>query len=111
MDPGSLLATTHDAGGLKIKLRLARPSDGLRVRAFLERERPSLAESAARFTFYDPRERLVLAATAPVDGVEKIVGLLDMGDGPPLVLAPDPEVGELLGGAATALARRVRHAA
>ena len=111
MDPGSLLATTHSAGGLKIKLRLARPSDGLRVRAFLERERPSLAESAARFTFYDPRERIVLAATAPVDGIEKIVGLVDVGGGAPLVLAGDPGVADLLGAAATALAHRVRNAA
>ena len=111
MDPGSLLATTHSAGGLKVKLRLARPSDGLRVRALLERERPSLAESAARFTFYDPRERLVLAATAPVDGIEKIVGLADVAGGQALVLAEDPEIADLLGAAGTALAQRVRRAA
>ena len=57
MDPGSLLATTHDAGGLKVKLRLARPSDAMRVRAFLERRRPALEADAGRFTFYDPRRR------------------------------------------------------
>ena len=111
MDPGSLLATTHSAGGLKVKLRLARPSDGLGVRKLLERERPCLAESAAQFTFYEPRERLVLAATAPVDGIEKIVGLADVASGPALVLAEDPEIADLLGAAGTALAQRVRRAA
>lgn len=111
MDTGSLLATTHDAGGLRVKLRLARPSDALRVRAFLEQHRPDLAESAKRFTFYDPRERLVLVATAPIDGVEKIVGLVDTGDGRPVVVGSAPKVVELLSAAGASLSARGRNAA
>jgi hypothetical protein len=111
LDPGSMLATTHDAGGLRVKLRLARPSDALRVRAFLERQRPALADSARRFTFYDPRERLVLAATAPIEGVETVVGLVDTGGARPLVLAWNGDLADLLAAAARSLAERVLRAA
>jgi len=116
MHPGALLATTHDAGGLRVKLRMARPSDALRVRGLLERRRPALAGQARRFTFYDPRERVVLAATAPIGGREEIVGLaaLDVGERQPLVVVdehgPSPKVAELLAAAATALGARVRSA-
>jgi hypothetical protein len=108
VDVGSLLATTHDAGGLKVRLRLARPSDALAVRSFLERQRPALAEDVRRFTFFDPRERLVLVAAAPIDGSERVVGLVDAGSGPPLVLAGDPELVKLLTAAGAWLAARVR---
>lgn len=90
-DPGALLATTHTlAGGDRVRLRLARPSDVERVRAFLERLSPATRarrflaptdiddELVRRFTFYDPRERLVVAATLPLDGQEAIVGLADV---------------------------------
>jgi hypothetical protein len=117
-DPGALLATTHDAAGLRVRLRLARPSDALRVGAFLEGHAPDLAGQARRFTFYDPRERLVLAATAPIDGSEQIVGLADLA---PLEArqvrilvddrTPSAAVRDLLARAAVALAARVRRAA
>ena len=80
-DPGALLATTHVAeGGLRVRLRLARPSDGPRVREFLEgisteRVPDSLVR---RFIFGNPRERLVVAATAPLNGGEQLVGLADV---------------------------------
>jgi RimJ/RimL family protein N-acetyltransferase len=91
-DPGALLATAHELDdGSSVRLRLARPSDAPRVRGFLERlspesrrlrflvPMPHVPESIVRhFTFYDPRERRTLAATAPVDGVEEIVGLADV---------------------------------
>jgi GNAT superfamily N-acetyltransferase len=90
-DPGALLATTHVlAGGECVRLRLARPSDVPRVRAFLERLSPASRARrfleptqvddglVRRFTFYDPRERLVVAATALVDGREQVVGLGDV---------------------------------
>jgi acetyltransferase len=91
-DPGALLATTHEAGaGLRVRLRLARPSDALRVRDFLQGlseetrrrrfpdEPDAVPESLVRhFTFQDPRERLVVAATAPRDGGEMMVGLADV---------------------------------
>jgi GNAT superfamily N-acetyltransferase len=91
-DPGTLLATTHAVGGgLRVRLRLTRPADGLLVRAFLERLSPDarhrrffsampvVSETLLhRFTFYDPRRRLVVAATTFVDGAERIVGLADV---------------------------------
>jgi RimJ/RimL family protein N-acetyltransferase len=97
-----MLATLHELdGGLRIGLRLMRPSDAPRVRSFLERLSPdarlkrffaSMPEIDERtvqhFTFYNPRERLVLAATAPVAGVEAIVGLAD-------IALVDTGVGEL----------------
>jgi acetyltransferase len=90
VDPGAMLATTHELeDGSRVRLRLARPTDGPLVSAFLDglsdetRARRFLAatqtnDSVVRhFTFYDPRERMILAATMPVDGVERIVGLGD----------------------------------
>ena len=91
-DPGALLGTTHDLGdGAVVRLRLTRPTDGAEVRALLERlspesrrlrfltPMPEVTDAAVRhFTFYDPRQRLVLAATAPIDGSERIVGLADV---------------------------------
>jgi RimJ/RimL family protein N-acetyltransferase len=91
-DPGALLATTHAVGdGQRVRLRLARPSDEARVRAFLgelspetRRRRfmaamPVIPDALVRhFTFYEPRERLVVAATAPLGGSEQIVGLADV---------------------------------
>jgi GNAT superfamily N-acetyltransferase len=80
-DPGALLATTHEAGGgLRVRLRLARPSDALRVRDFLERVSAAPVHDAQvrRFTFQNPRERLVVAATAPLSGGEEVVGLSDV---------------------------------
>jgi hypothetical protein len=115
---GALLATIHDAGSLRVRLRLARPSDALRVSGFLERHRPDLAGDARRFTLYDPRERIVLAATAPVQGTEKIVGLADLRplDGEPaLVVVAEVEgaetVRDLLADAVRTLGERVRRAA
>jgi RimJ/RimL family protein N-acetyltransferase len=86
-----MLSTTHELDdGSRVRLRLTRPSDALLVRAFLEclsaetRTRrflsptPTVSESVVRhFTFYEPRERLMLAATMLVDGSEQIVGLAD----------------------------------
>src|SRR3954453_13665951 len=92
MDPGALLATTHDAGGgLRVRVRLTRPSDRTLVGEFLEglspesrRRRfmspmPAVSESVVRhFPFYDARSRLVVAATAPLAGGEAVVGLADV---------------------------------
>jgi hypothetical protein len=92
-DSGTLLATTHRLdGGLRVRLRLTRPSDAVRVRTFLERLSPETRQRrflspmprvpqavVDHFTFYDPRARLVIAATAPGEGGEEIVGLGDVG--------------------------------
>ena len=91
-DPGALLATTHRTdGGLLVRPRLTRPSDIPRVRSFLEalsqeaRQRrffiavPVVPETTVRhFAFFDPRRRLVVAATAMDGGREEIVGLADV---------------------------------
>ena len=91
-DSGTLLATTHRLdGGLRVRLRLTRPSDAGRVRDFLERLSPETRQRrflspmprvsqviVDHFTFYDPRERLVIAATCPGDGGEEIIGLGDV---------------------------------
>jgi hypothetical protein len=118
MDPGALLATTHDADGMRVRLRLARPSDAWRLRDFLESHAPRLASQARRFTFYDPRRRLVVLATAPIEGTEEIVGLADLRTRAPreaLVVVddrtPSAAVRSLLEQAAAALAARIRHAA
>ena len=91
-DSGTLLATIHRLdGGARVRLRLTRPSDGPRVRSFLERLSPETRQrrfltpmprvtqaAVDHFTFYDPRERLVIAATMPGSGGEEIVGLGDV---------------------------------
>ena len=120
MDPGALLATTHEAGhGLRVRLRLTRPSDAGLVSEFLQGLSPESRPRVHDLTFYDPRRRLVLAATAPQDGRETIVGLADvdlleagvaeLG----LVVADDRQgrgVGRLLSEAAAALATQRRAA-
>ena len=91
-DPGALLATTHEVGdGLRVRLRLARASDTARVRAFLEAlspetlhrrfftAMPQVPEHVVRhFTFFDPRERLIVVAVAMQEGGEQILGLADV---------------------------------
>ena len=92
VDAGALLSATHELkDGTRARLRLTRPSDVPRVRAFLEAldpearrlrfftPMPDVPHSVVQhFTFYDPRQRLVLAAVAPIDGREEIVGLADV---------------------------------
>jgi GNAT superfamily N-acetyltransferase len=91
-DSGTLLATTHRLdGGLVVRLRLTRPSDEARIRAFLERLAPETRQRrflapmprvpqnvVDHFSYYDPRERLVVAACAPGTGGEEIVGVGDV---------------------------------
>jgi RimJ/RimL family protein N-acetyltransferase len=91
LDPGAMLSTTHELDdGSRARLRLTRPTDAALVRAFLEglseetRSRrflaptPEVTDATVRhFTFYNPRERMMLAATMLIDGRERIVGLAD----------------------------------
>lgn len=91
-DPGAMLSTAHELdSGVCVRLRLTRPSDADRVREFLEgvssetRKRrfltpmPEVPDATVRhFTFYDPRERMAVGATALLGGTEAIVGLADM---------------------------------
>jgi RimJ/RimL family protein N-acetyltransferase len=123
-----MLSEVHDLGGLHLRLRLTRPSDSPRIRAFLERlspgtrqrrfftAMPEVDERVVRhFTFFDPRERLVVAATAPLAGVEEIVALADLAHletgVAELAIVVDDEhqgqgIGRLLGEAMASLAAR-----
>ena len=118
IDPGALLATTHEAGGgLRVRLRLCRPSDAGRVGAFLDGLSPATrrhVRDARDFTFYNPRERLVVAAVCPREGGEALAGLADctlLATGlAELVVVVDDDtqgrgVGKLLTEAVAALAR------
>lgn len=90
-DSGTLLATTHRIAGLDVRLRLTRPNDRRCVREFLERLAPETRQrrfltpmprvprhAVDHFTFYDPRRRLVIAATTARGGSEEVVGLADV---------------------------------
>lgn len=87
-----MLSSTHELDdGSRARLRLTRPTDLSRIEAFLTRlsadtrarrflvATPVLPRQLVRhFAFYDPRERLTLAATMPGAGGEEIVGLADV---------------------------------
>lgn len=87
-----MLSRAHELEpGLTVRLRLTRPTDAERVRSFLERQSPEtrakrfftamprVSEATVRhFTYYDPRDTLIIAATAPLDGGEGVVGLADV---------------------------------
>jgi GNAT superfamily N-acetyltransferase len=122
-----MMATTHELDdGSRVRLRLTRPSDLLKIEAFLlslsEETRarrfltatPRLPEGLIRrFAFYDPRERMTFAAAMPGAGGEQIVGLADValaGTGLAeigVVVADDHQgtgIGKLLSEAVAALA-------
>src|SRR3954462_12736630 len=79
LDLGALLATSYEIeGDRRVRLCLARPSDVPLVSEFLaDGSGAAPDELVGRFTFYDPRERVVLAATMLADGHERIVALGD----------------------------------
>jgi GNAT superfamily N-acetyltransferase len=90
-DPGTLLATTHELpDGARVRLRLTRPSDAGVVRDFLEGLSPETLErrflvpvprvpeaTVRHFTFFDPRQRMTMAALLPSERGERLVGLAD----------------------------------
>ena len=92
VDPGAMLVSTHELDdGTAVRLRLTRPTDGPRVRRLLDElspesralrflaPMPHVSDDIVRhFVFYDPRERMVVAAAAQIDGIEQIVGLADL---------------------------------
>ena len=63
--------------GLRVRLRLARPSDAMRMRAFFD-ELSDETRLVRDFTFFDPRERLVVVAAAMIGHGEEIVGVADV---------------------------------
>src|SRR3954465_2727725 len=78
IDPGALLSNSHELeDGSRVRLRLARPSDVPLVQEFFGDGSAETEALVQRFTFYDPRERGVLAATMLDAGFERIVALGD----------------------------------
>jgi hypothetical protein len=113
-----MLASTHElADGSRVRLRLTRPTDLPRITLFLA----GAETHARRLAFYDPRERLPVAATTPGASGEEIVGIAEVAlldDGPAElgVFVHDEFVecglGNLLSGVAVSLsASRRRRAA
>jgi RimJ/RimL family protein N-acetyltransferase len=92
VDPGAMLGGAHELdSGLTVRLRLARPSDADGVRHLLERQSvenrarrfftamPRVSDATVRhFTHFDPRRRLIVAATTLVAGAERVVALADV---------------------------------
>jgi len=95
----SPFSRTHGLdSGLRVGLRLARASDAPAVTALVG---PQRASDLLRF---DPGRRIVLCATAPLDGAEAVVGVgaIDRrrGADPDLVVVDERRAGgldELLG--------------
>src|SRR4051812_7937679 len=62
--------------GPRVRLRLARPTDRAAVEALLTSRGVAASEIAVRrLLSYDPVTRRVLAAYAPIDGTETLVGI------------------------------------
>ncbi|HET9102307.1 MAG TPA: hypothetical protein VFN55_03060 [Solirubrobacteraceae bacterium] len=104
-DPGALLArSTALPGGVRVILRLARVRDLGPVQDLVAREGRGLDHwEIARLLHSSPRERVVLCATALLDGHETVVGFgavgLDGAGTAALVVADSeraPGVGSLL---------------
>jgi hypothetical protein len=76
-DPGALLAHLYSLPrGPQVRLRLPRPTDAGAVRELFDRAGLELPElELARLTRVDPRSRIVICATALVDGRERVVGI------------------------------------
>lgn len=74
-----MLSGVHElADGTLVRLRLTRPSDAPRVRAFLDEVTGASDTLVRHFTFYEPRERLTLAACVLTEHTEAIVGLAEV---------------------------------
>jgi hypothetical protein len=121
VDTGALLARSYALPyGPRVRLRLARRSDLPAIRALLERRAvPASQLSLDRLLRYDPQRRVVMCASALVEGTETIVGIgaIDLApEAQPDTLVVDERLtdglGDLLG---TGLVRRAqahaRHAA
>jgi hypothetical protein len=118
-DPGALLARTYVLpGGTRVTLRLARVRDRRGIEDLFSREGHGLTRlELERLLRSHPRERLLLCATALIDGTETVVGFgtigLDRADATATLVVTDteqaPGVGSLLGeallGRAEALVR------
>ena len=73
----SVFSRTHALiAGPRVRLRLARPSDAERVAGLLrERGMDEQDFAVRRLLRYDPARRSVIAAFAPLEGAEALVGI------------------------------------
>ena len=103
-----LMTTTHElADGTHVRLRLTRPSDMKAIEALTASQ-----TLARRYAYYDPRERMILAAATLGPAGEQIVGLAVADESDVEVVATRAGVATLLREAADTLAiRRSRRAA
>ncbi|HSO97954.1 MAG TPA: hypothetical protein VLP43_03310 [Solirubrobacteraceae bacterium] len=93
-DPGALLARTYRLPrGPRVRLRLPQSSDAGEIQALGAARLTEL--ELARLRRFDPRQRLVICATALIDGSARIVGVgaidLDRPQDGPAVLTSDRE--------------------
>ena len=106
-DPGAMLSAAHElADGSSARLRLTRPTDAGLIRAFLETLGDVPDGLVQQFTYYEPRERLMIAACALDGRTEKIVGLasvavLETGTAEAAVVVDDDRRGIGVGGLLT----------
>ena len=79
-----MFSRTHPLiAGPRVRLRLARPSDEERVTCLLrERGMDDQILGIRRLLRYDPTQRSVIAAFAPLEGAEALVGIAAMDHGP-----------------------------
>ena len=119
LDRSPLLGESYELGeDFRVRLRMARSSDLLPIRALLaSKHREPEAEVTALVQF-DPRRRCVICASALIDSTETLIGVglieLDGDDAAmPRVLIVDPRyprVAELLTHALIARARQAARA-
>ncbi|MEA2126670.1 MAG: hypothetical protein QOI80_3452 [Solirubrobacteraceae bacterium] len=77
--------------GPRVRLRLARPSDQERIACLLRSRNASAYEfGIRRLLRFDPAQRSVIAAFAPIDGADTLVGIAAIDH------APDAEVDTLV---------------
>jgi hypothetical protein len=114
LDTGALLSRTYELPeGPRVRLRYVRRSDLPGLSRLLE-QRGIVADDVAlgRLVRYDPSQRAVICATAPLGGTELIVGVgaIDLrGDGEPETLVVDEVLTEgLVDLLASALVGRAR---
>jgi N-acetylglutamate synthase-like GNAT family acetyltransferase len=75
--------TFAPASGPRVRLRLARSSDREGVERLLEARNASAFElGIRRLLRYDPARRSVIAAFAPLDGADTLVGIAAIDHGP-----------------------------
>ena len=100
-DPGALLGRFYPLeDGSSVSLRVVRSSDAAQIRELFERRaqadgvapQPLVDLAPARLVSFDPRRRCVLAATALIDGGERLVGVGSIGLDEVTEAEPRPEV-------------------